>query len=282
MNPSISRWQRIGTLAILALAILASGLGLLSQGLYNEIPVYRTALFLQDVVILGIGVPALAVGLWLAVRGSPRGQIIWLGSLVFMTYIWASQSLVLAYNDAFLLHVALFALSVFTLASGVLALDPTEFEETMAERLPNRLYVGFLAVTAVALGILWLSELVGPLLTGSEPSGVAQFGPLSKNTYVLDLGLVVPALAVTAVWLARGRDWAYPLTGILVVFAALLAPAITSMTITLLMGGIEMTTTIVVASILPPVVGVIVAGRFLLAIPPRNPRERHPRTGIPG
>ena len=276
-----SRAQTISTVAILLLGAFASLMGVLRPTIYDELAIYRTALYLQDLIVLLIAVPVLAVGLWLALQGSLRGQIVWLGSLTFMVYLWASQTLVLAYNELFLAHIVLFALSAFTLASAVQDLDAERLAEAVRGRVSRRFYAGFLGLTAVALGIMWLSDLIEPLLAGTQPQMIEQLGVLSKNTLVLDLGLVVPALAIAAIWLFRDRDWGYAAAGILVVFAALLAPGITSMTIALATGGLQMTPALVAGSIVPPVVGLVLAGWYLRAIPRRRRAEPTEQPGIP-
>lgn len=278
----LSRWQIGATVAIVVLTAIATTLGLLIPGLYDEIPVYRSALFLQDAIVLGLAVPVLATSLWFAVRGSARGEIVWLGTLAFMTYLWASQSLVLAYNDALVLHITLLGLSAFTLASGLLGHDPTALADSVRTRLPRRLYLGYLGFVALGLCALWLSELLEPLVAGGVPAGVERMGPLSKNTNVFDLALIVPSLAIVGAWLYWDRDWAYSLTGVLVVFAALLAPAITGMTITLATGGIEMNGVVLAGSIVPPVIGIAVAVRFVLAIPRRKRAQPVEASGVPG
>ena len=282
MTETLSRWQIGATMAIVLLSVLATTIGLLTPGVYNEIPVYQSALYLQDLVVLGLAVPVLAGSLWLATRGSKRSEIVWLGSLTFMTYIWASQAIVLAYNDLLILHIVLLSLSAYTLASGLVSHDAPEFAASVRHRLPRRLYIGFLLFVALGLSALWLSELIEPLVTGGVPASVEQFGALSKNTNVLDLAFIVPGLALAAVWLYWDRDWAYSITGVMVVFAALLAPAITAMTITLASGGIQMTTTVLVGSIVPPAIGVGVAVRFIVAIPRRKRPSQSEQSGVPG
>lgn len=282
MASTLTRWQTGSTVAIILLGAATSLAALLTPGIYNETPVYQQALYLQDLIILGIAVPVLALSLWLVHTESLRGEILWLGNLAFMVYIWASQALVLAYNDLIIAHVALLGLSTWTLVSGVRQLNPELVAETVRERLPTRLYIAYFGLASIGLTTIWLVELVEPLLAGGVPPGVEQFGPLSKNSNILDLAFVVPALAMTAIWLSRDRDWAFPFTGILVVFAALLAPAITSMTMTLALGGIEMTPVMFVGSIIPPVVGLAAAIGYLRSIPRRKQPELAEQTGIPG
>ncbi|MFB6095460.1 MAG: hypothetical protein ABEJ71_03280 [Halodesulfurarchaeum sp.] len=184
-----------------------------------------------------------------------------------MTYTWASQSVVRSFNAFFLGYIALFALSGFALSSAVVTFDAAGVARPLEGRVSTRLYGGVLGVMAVALSALWLSEIVPATLAGMVPPTVTEFDAATKNTSVLDLGIVVPSLAIAAWWLSRERDWGNVFAGVLVTMADVLAPAITGMTIWLLTGGVAISGPLLVGSIVPPLVGVAVATRFILAIP---------------
>jgi hypothetical protein len=258
-----SRPETAATVALLFLAVGASGLGLFRDGQYVESGFELLRLQAQDAVLLGLGVPVLAAGLWLAGRGSLRGRLIWLGSLAFMAYMWTHYAFVVAYNDFFLGYVVLFSLSVFTLLSGVITTDASRISDGFHDDLPTRLYVGFLGVAAVGLASMWLFDIVPALLAGELPSGIAQFGPEAAHTYVIDLGVLVPALAIAAFWLHRARPWGYVCAGVLLVFAALVAPTLTAITVVDLQEGIEISAPILVGTIVPPLLGVLFAGTYL-------------------
>jgi hypothetical protein len=244
---------------------VSSLLGLFVSGHYTGSSDLLARNRTQDATILAVGVPALAAGLWLARRGSVRGQFLWLGSLAYMVYMWASYALTLSFNTYFLGYLALFVLSTFTLAGGVLALDADAVKRTLAGRISRPLFVGFLVFTTVGLSALWLSELIPATIEGTEPAVVEEFdGGLA--TYVLDLGLVVPALVVAAGWLWRDRAWGYATTGVLLVFAAVLAPTLTATLAVDATTGVSMTVPMMVLTAVPPLIGAAFAIRYLLAI----------------
>ncbi len=251
------------TVAILILTVVATVPGLVRNGHYVESGAELMRLQAQDAVLLAIGVPVLAVGLWLSIRGSLRGRLVWLGSLAFMAYMWTHYAFVVAYNDFFLGYVALFALSVFTLLSGVITTDAGRIHDALRDRISTRLYVGFLGLAAVGLASMWLFDIVPALIAGDLPSGIAQFGPEAAHTYVIDLGVLVPSLAITALWLHRARPWGYVCTGVLLVFAALVAPTLTAITVLDLQEGIEISAPILIGTIVPPLVGLLFAGGYL-------------------
>ena len=265
----MSRPQRIeitATVALLVLSVASSVLGLLRDGHYQETGFELLRLQTQDTVLLLLGAPVLAVGLWRAVRGSLRGRLIWLGALAFMAYMWTHYAFVVAYNDFFLGYVALFALSVFTLLSGVLTTDPNRMYHALRGNISIPVYAGFLGVAAVGLALMWLFDIVPAWVAGELPSGIAQFGPEAAHTYVIDLGILVPALAITAFWLYRDRPWGYVLAGMLLVFAALVAPTLVAITAVDLQEGIEISAPILIGTIVPPLIGLIFAGTYLLRV----------------
>lgn len=264
---SLSRPYVLGTISVLLLSVVATLLGLFEAGQYNDPVALRPRLFAQDAVILLVAVPVLAIGLWTARRGSLRGRIVWLGALAFMTYMWASVAGQLAFNRFFLGYVVLFGLSLFTLVGGVATTDATAIRRGLDGRLSTTRYGGFLALIALGLALLWLSEIVPAILAGTPPVIVEQFGPQAAHTYVLDLGVVVPALIITADLLRRDRAWGYVFTGVLLVMAALLAPTLTAITLVDVLGDyVTVSLPLIVGTILPPLVAAGLAVRYLFVL----------------
>jgi hypothetical protein len=260
-STTVPRWQRGSTLVLAALTTAVVLFGFTRPEQYPA--VVRTPLFVQDAVVLLVGVPALLVGLWTAHRGSLAGRIVWLGALTNSAYVWLSVGLQVPFNRFFLAYAALFCLSLFTLVGGVLATDPERVREALEDRLPERLYSVSLLAIAVSLAALWLAELVPVTLTGDPPALVAEVGPQALVSHFVDLSVVVPGLALAGVWLLRERPWGYVLAGVDVVFGALLAPSLTGATVVFVFtGDITVSLTVAVFTILP----VVLAAGYLRAL----------------
>lgn len=266
MSGRPDRWQVATTVGVLLLSTASSLLGLFRDGHYGDRAELIPRIMAQDAVILLVAVPVLGFGVWSATRGSHRGVIVWLGSLAFMTYIWGTYAVTIAFNAFFLGYVALFGLSLFTLVGGVVKLDATSMELSGESRFSRNLYAGFLAFAAVGLAALWLSEIILAMLTGTVPAAIDEFGAHAAVTYVIDLGVVVPLLAVTAVWLWRNRQWGDVIAGILLVFTAVLAPVITVITVVDIQEGVSMSAPVIIGSVVPPVVGAVFAGTYLYSL----------------
>lgn len=96
---------------------------------------------------------------------------------------------------------------------------------------------------------------------------VEEFGPQAAHTYVLDLGVVVPALIITADLLRRDRAWGYVFTDVLLVMAALLAPTLTAITVIDVLGDyVTVSLPLIVGTILPPLVAAGLAVRYLFVL----------------
>ena len=267
MTTQIRRWQVVTTSGIVLLSVVSALLGLFRPGHYLDTPASLPQMYAQDLTMLVIGAPLLAIGLWYTVDGSLRGRFVWLGGLAYMTYMWASIGVQAAFNQFLLGYVVLFGLSLFTVVGGVAATDAPGVAETLAARLSERVYAGFLLFVAAGLAFLWLSELVPATLTGTTPLLVEEVGPQAMVSHFVDLSVVVPALALSSLWLWQGRPWGYVLAGVGVVFGAILAPTLTLGTFLLATGGdVSVPFVAVVFTVLPALVAAALAVRFVFSI----------------
>ena len=277
MTPSLTRWQVWTTIAIIVLSIVSTLLGLVRPDHYRDHPDFLTALYVQDLTILLVGVPVLALGCWFAARGSLRGYVVWLGALGFMTYVWATIAFSVAWNEFFLGYVALFGLSLYALVSGFASIDPDAVYREVHGQLSPAVYSAFLWVIAVGLALLWLGDYVPPMLEGAPPTLVEELGESSGVSAAIDLAVVVPALAIAGFWLWQRRPWGYVVGGVVLMLGALLTPTITGMTIVLVMAGeITVSVWVLVFTMLPLVIAAVLAIRFLLAFgrpPPQTPAD---------
>ena len=74
--------------------------------------------------------------------------------------------------------------------------------------------------------LLWLSEEIPALLTGKIPPSVMDANLPTNPVHVLDLGLYLPAMIITALLLWRRKLVGYLLAGPLLVFSILTGTAI--------------------------------------------------------
>lgn len=267
MATQLRQWHVFATITVLALAAASTLLGLFRQSHYRDAPALVELYRVQDLTILAVGIPVLAVGLWYAVRGSLRGRIVWLGGLAYMTYMWLSVGIQVSFNDLFLVYVALFGLSLFTLVGGLVTTDADAVREAIEGRIRPSLYAASLSLIGLGLGALWLSDLAPAILGRTTPLIVQETGPQAIVTHFVDLGVVVPTILLSAVWLAQQRTWGYVFAGVVLVLGATLAAPISVMTLVLMAGdAVTVSPIAAVFTFLPVVVSAGLAVKYVLSI----------------
>jgi hypothetical protein len=222
------RVAQILTAAIVVLAGVASGGGLLVPGLYRDpagmVPVLRG----QDLVTL-VALPVMVVTLLAARHGSARGTLVWLGLLGYVCYTYTGAAFAYHFNNFFLIYVALFSLSVFALVALASGIDDAEIRGRFDNAAPRRPVVAFLGLIAFMLAAIELAQNIQFLTTGVIPEGITRSGGATYFVYVLDLGIIVPLAVLSAVWLWRRTAWGYILAGCILIKAATMGFALLSM-----------------------------------------------------
>lgn len=209
---------------------------LFGQGLYRYDTVSMAAQEqAQDLVTLVLGLPLLAGAAWWAFRGALRGRLLLAGTLGYFLYTYLSMATLTAYNQLFLVYVALFSLSLFAFILCMLSFDLAELPRHFSARLPRRSIAGVLFAAGGFLLLAWLGRIVPPLLQGTTPA-------LENSTTLviqtLDLGLVVPLCFLAGVLLLRRSAWGYLLASVAVLKMLTLGAAVSAMSINMQLTGV--------------------------------------------
>ena len=205
--------------AIAALMVAASVLGVVVDDLYQEGAWAREAFRGGDIVTLGVVVPVLVVALVQARRGSVRAMVVWIGVLAYALYNYAYYVFGASFNDAFLIHIAIFSSSIFALVLAVSSLDVAATAEPLRRPRLARWIGGFLTLVGVGQGALWVIVIVRYAVTGEVLADIPVRG--QHVVFALDLSLLVPALIVAGVLLWRRTAIGYVAAGVASVMGSL-------------------------------------------------------------
>ncbi len=195
-------------IAILMAAASVTGL------LYRAV-IYPTADLLQffvsnDVFILLIGLPILLGSMWLARRGKLIGLLFWPGALFFVLYNYIVYVFAMPLNVAFLLHLTLVTLSVYTLISLIASIDGEAVQQRLTGSVPERVAGGILT----GLGLLFFLQVIGVIvstLTSQTPIAETELAH-----HVSDF-LIAPAWVIGGVLLWQRKELGY-VTGLGLLF----------------------------------------------------------------
>jgi len=186
-------------------------------GLMYRTTIYPTDELLRtfvsnDVVNLFIGLPILLGSMWLARRGQLLGLLCWPGALFFVLYNYIVYVFAMPLNVAFLLHLTLVTLSLYTLIGLVASIDGKAVQQRLTGAVPERLAGGVLA----GLGLLFFLRVIGVIV-----NALTSQTPIAETELALHISdfLISPAWVIGGVLLWRRKEFGY-VTGLGLLFQA--------------------------------------------------------------
>ncbi len=184
-------------------------------------PVFLPQALAQDIADLAVVAPLWLIVAVLALRGSLRAYLLWLGVLTFTVYNYVIYTFSIPFGPLFLLWVAVFALSIYAAIGGVTSADHEAIRSAYSSQRVATVAAWFLIVTGILFALLWLSEDVPALLAGRTPQSLTDMGLPTNPVHILDLAFFLPAVLITGVLLLKRRALAYTLAPSFIVFLIL-------------------------------------------------------------
>lgn len=295
-----SRSAVVPSLAIVAgvLALVAALAGIVLSGgdgpatvttwRGQEVEIYGTGLYRDsstftgagargtDLVTLLVGLPLLAAALLLHRRGSLRGGLLLAGALTWLVYVYGGYALgAIAWSDLFLMHVAIFAASLWALVLLLTTADLPAVAARLEPGVPRRGLAAFLIAAGVVTAAIWLIEPIVAAVSGDLPPSLGVSATLF--TTGLDTAVIAPATWIAGALVWRGRAAGYLAAAPILVLAAMLAPMIAAQTAFQLDAGVTFTT----AELVGPLGGFLVLAGVAIALLARALRDVSDVTGLP-
>ncbi len=210
------------SIAAALLAIAGSIVALAVKSIYAGLtPVFLPQALAQDIANLALVAPLWLLLAALALRGSLRAYLLWLGVLTFTVYNYVIYTFSIPFGPLFLLWVAVFGMSIYALIGGIATIDHQAVKAAFTSRRASLATAWFLIITAVLFGLLWLSEDVPALLSGARPQSLIDMALPTNPVHILDLAFFLPAVIATGVLLIKQRPLAYTLAPTFIVFLIL-------------------------------------------------------------
>jgi hypothetical protein len=269
------------TIPIAALLAIAAGAGLFVGDLYRDTTNLVVQARGQDLVTLVVALPTLLIAGWLAVRGSQRARLIWLGALIYTVYTYVGFAFAVRCNAIFLVYVALLGCATYALIGGLVTTDFDGIRARFTDRTPVRTVSVYLALIATVFYAIWLKAALPASLAGRPTQALIDAGTPTEFVQVLDMAWLLPAFVMTAVSLWRGRSIGFTLAGALLAHAVLLAFAVLAMVLFMVCADQPVVMPMVVTFAVMSAVSIALLVRYLnhlksSSIPPRLPQRPTP------
>jgi len=162
------------------------------------------------------------------------------GTLVYFLYVYASLALNAAYNDLFLVYVALFSASLFAVVLAYTSIDLPALEAHFLPSLPRRGPALFMFASGLVTLLIWLGPLLSALVQGQPPALLDS--STTMVTDALDLGIITPATIISGILILRRAPLGYLIACSLLVLEKLLAPMIAAQTVSQIAAGVSYST----------------------------------------
>jgi hypothetical protein len=211
------------------------------QGVYEHDTLFSAgAIQGADVVSLLVGLPLLAISFLLYRRGSLRGGFLLASILAYYFYYAASLTFVVAYNNLYLVYLALFSVSFYAFILALTAIDLPSLPIHFSSHLPRRGMASFMFVVGIGVAFIWLSDVINALTTNGVPEALGSHTALV--TYTVDVGIIAPACLLAGILLLRRAPLGYLLTGLLTIMLALIGAMVIGQTIMQFNLGLQFST----------------------------------------
>lgn len=214
-------WLRL-SLAAAVLALIGSVIGLTVPAIYATLtPAFLPQALAQDVANLVVAGPVLISCGVLALRGSLRGRVVWIGAVTFTVYNYVIYAFSIPFGPLLPVWIAVLGLCLYALIGGVATTDARSTAARFGSPRAVTVTGWSLLVIGTLFALLWLSEDIPAWLGGTLPQSVVDMAVPTNPVHILDLAFFLPAVVVIGVQLLRGRAFSYPLAPALVVFLIL-------------------------------------------------------------
>ena len=205
------------SMMIIALAVIASAGGIFIEDLYRDNELTKAAWYGNDIVTLFVAVPMMVWSLALAMKDSQKAQLVWMGTLWYMVYNYIFYLYGAAFNNFFLLYVALFTMSTYALIFALINFDIKALAPKLQKGMPVKWISGYMFVFPVFLGGMWIAKSIGVILSGELPQDIIQTGHTTAMVYATDLSLLMPAVVLGGILLLKRNPWGYVISTIVMI-----------------------------------------------------------------
>ena len=193
----------------------------------------------QDIVDLFIVVPLLILSLVFVRKGNKYSYFIFSGILFYILYSFFIYSFGVHFNNLFLLYCLILGTSLYTFIMMVVRLNDVDIQNLFSDKTPIKSIAIYLIIIAAMFYLLWLKDVVPPILSNTVPKIIKDDKLLVNPVHVLDISIALPGFIITAILLIKKHKLGFILTPIILVFTIILAIALIGMVIMLKIKGLS-------------------------------------------
>lgn len=213
MNTKRGRLTAIMTFVVSCLAFYASITGLIDEKLYQEVlsagTITRTLMagsLSQDIISIPLSVVLALLSLLFINKPGSKKLIAILGLTGYFFYGYGLYVIQGQYTSIYLVYLAIFGVSIYSIILGFLSFEPSVVKTYHIPSSLRWFIIIFLFLILIILIPGWLLRIL-PAIANHTPEG-------AYAVFILDLCIVFPAIALTAVQLIQRKPFGAVLVGV--------------------------------------------------------------------
>lgn len=268
--------NQLGVLNSLSIALFicmgfASVMGIFVDSTYQrEMPSLAAQGVGQDIINLFVGGPIMLVSLLFMNRGSKSASWIFAGAIFYYLYSYIIYTFGIHHNNLFLVYCATLALSSYIFIFWFHYHAGLDIKSWFSKAPPVKGTAVFLLAIAAMFYVIWLVDIVPPLLKGEAPLSVQKNNYAPNPIHAIDLSFALPGMIITSILLFKKHKLGYLIAPILLVFIVILAIALIAMMVMIKARGLSDDVSVAYIFSVLAVIGCLVLVLFLRRLK-RNP-----------
>lgn len=216
INIQRSRVTACMTLLVSVLALYACLAGVLKKSIYEELlPLGKMTKMLvvgstgQDIIFIPLAIILAVLSVIYLIRPGYKIFITIIGLTVNFFYGYGLYAMQGQYTSIYLIYLAIFSLSIYSIVFGLLCFTPGFAVKISLPGALRKAICIFLFFIVFILGLIWVIRIT-PDIARHIPQD-------TYGVFVLDLGVVFPAIAIIATMLIQRKAFGNILAGVALV-----------------------------------------------------------------
>jgi hypothetical protein len=208
--------------AVILMATTSLG-GLFINGLYaRETPSWLAQGLASDYFDLVVMAPLILLTTFLMIRGSRAALFIWLASMIYAVYMFAIYCFAVHFNALFVVYCGTLGCAVYAIIVFFASVDFTVVGQWLFNRKGSLISSWYLIILACLFYGMWLIDIIPAAMHGEIPDNVKEIGAMTNPVHVLDLSMVLPGMALSAILFLRRNVFGYILAPAMLIFTVLM------------------------------------------------------------
>jgi hypothetical protein len=199
------------SLIIVILMAIASLSGIFIENLYQDNALVRSSWYGNDIITMVLAVPVFMNGLIFYKKKTVIGILILFAMLFYSLYNYAFYLFGAAFNNMFLIYVAIFSLSIFALILLIRKLDIKKTAEKFKPGTPVKVIGWYMIIVGILLGVFHTGLSLSYIFNGVIPEIITNVAHPTNVIAALDLSMVVPVALIAGINILKKRPWGYVL-----------------------------------------------------------------------